>query len=75
MQSFKRRKIDAFLLELGNVAKHFHGKIKGRKRVCYQCKRVGTKTPKGYPIESSFECVQCGIVLCRKVCFNDYHMY
>ena len=73
-QSSKRRKIETFLLEEGNAGQHFIDKIKGRKRQCIQCKRVGTKTPKGYPVESSFECVQCGVALCKEVCFVDYHM-
>ena len=73
-QSCKRRKIEAYLLEEGNAGKHFIDKIKGRKRQCVQCKRVGTKTPKGHPVESTFECVQCGVALCKEVCFADYHM-
>ena len=73
-QSCKHRKIKAYLLEEGNAGKHFIDKIKGRKRQCVQCKRVGTKTPKGRPVESTFECVQCGIALCKEVCFADYHM-
>ena len=73
-QSSKRRKIEAFSLEEGNAGKHFIDKIKGRKRECVQCKRVGTKTPKGRPVETSFECVQCGVALCKVVCFCDYHV-
>ena len=44
-QSSKRRKIETFSLEEGNAGQHFIDKIKGRKRQCIQCKRVGTKTP------------------------------
>lgn len=73
-QSSKRRKIEAFALEQGNSSKHFIDKIEGRKRQCVQCKREGAKTPKGRPIETSFECVQCSVALCKEVCFNDYHM-
>ena len=73
-QSSKRRKIKTFSLEEGNAGQHFIDRIKGRKRQCIQCKRVGTKTPKGYPVESSFECVQLGVALCKEVCFVDYHM-
>ena len=73
-QSSKRRKIETFLLEEGNGGQHFIDKITGRKRQCIQFKRVGTKTPKGYPIKSSFEWVQCSVVLCREVWFIDYHM-
>ena len=73
-QSSKRRKIEAYALEQGNSAKHFIDKIKGRKRQCVQCKREGARTPKGHPIETSFECVQCSVALCKEICFNDYHM-
>ena len=73
-QSSKRHKIDAHLLQEGNAGKHFIDKIKGRKRHCVQCMRVGTKTPKGRHVETTFECVQCGVALCKEVCFADYHM-
>ena len=55
-QSTKRRKFEAFSLEQGNAGRHFINKIKGRKRQCVQCKRVGFKSPKGRPVESTFEC-------------------
>lgn len=70
----KRRKIEAHFLQEGSEGKHFIDKIKGRKRQCVQCKRVGTKTPKGRPVESTFESVQCSVALCKEVCFADYHM-
>lgn len=73
-QPSKRRKIDNFYLDEGNAGKHFIDKIKGRKRQCVYCKKVGKKTPKGNPVESSFECVQCSIALCR-TCFYDFHGY
>ena len=66
-QSSNRRKIEAHLLQEGNAGKHLIDKIKGRKRQCVQCKRVGTKTPKGRPVETTFECVQCGVALCKEV--------
>ena len=66
-QSSKGRKIEAYLLEKGSAGKHLFDKIKGRKRQCVQCKRVGTKTPKGRPVESTFACVQCGVALCKEV--------
>lgn len=73
-QSSKRRKIETYALEQGNSGKHFIDKIRGRKRQCVQCKREGAKTPRGRPIETSFECVQCSVALCKEICFNDYHM-
>ena len=42
--SSKRRKIDEFSFDEGNAGKHFIDKIKGRKRQCVYCKRVGRKT-------------------------------
>ena len=53
-QSSKRHKIEAHLLQEENAGKHFIDK-KGRKRQCVQCKRVGTKTPKGRPVETTFD--------------------
>ena len=49
-------------------------RLGGRKRLCVQHKRVGTKTPKGRPVETSFQCVQCSVALCQIVCFSDDHM-
>lgn len=75
-QSTKRRKIENFSLEEENAGKHFCEKIKGikrGKRQCVRCKRVGIKTPKGGPVETSYECVQCGVALCRVNCFAIYH--
>ena len=73
-QSSKLCKIEAHLLQEVNAGKHFIDKIKGRKRQCVQCKRLGTKTSKGRPVETTFECVQCSLALCKDVCFADYHM-
>jgi len=73
-QSSKCCKIEAYLPEEENAGKHFIAKILGTQRQCVQCKWVGTKTPKGHPIESTFECVQCSVTLCKEVCFVDYHM-
>ena len=72
-QSSKRRKIDDLSLEEGNAGKHFCEKIQGRKRQCVRCKRVGIKTPSGRAVETSFQCVQCGVALCQVNCFNVYH--
>lgn len=73
-QSTKRRKIERTLAH-ENAGKHFSDKIQGRKRQCVFCKELGKKTPKGRAIETTFECVQCGVALCRKDCFASYHMY
>ena len=72
-QATKRRKVETLSLAPGNAAKHFCVKITGRKMGCVQCKKVGHKTAKGRAIESSFECIQCGVALCKVDCFNRYH--
>ncbi|KAK3750301.1 hypothetical protein QZH41_001777 [Actinostola sp. cb2023] len=69
----KRKKIDSLSLDPENAGKHFVVKIKGRKRGCVQCKKNGSTTPKGRTIESTFECLQCGVALCKMDCFRDYH--
>ena len=65
-QSTMCHKIENFSLEETNASKHFCEKIKGikrKKRQCVQCKRVGIKTPKGGPVETSYECVQSGVAI------------
>lgn len=69
----KRKKIDNFSLDPLNAAKHFIIKIKGRKRGCVMCKKRRDKTEKGRAIETTFECIQCGVALCKLDCFRDYH--
>ena len=72
-QSLKRKKIQTLSLGEENAGKHFIDKIKGRKRQCVRCKRVGIKTPSGRPVETSTECVQCGVALCKVNCFAIFH--
>ncbi|RUA04709.1 MAG: hypothetical protein DSY43_05900, partial [Gammaproteobacteria bacterium] len=61
----KRKKIEDSSLFPGNAGKHFIEKIHGRKKECVQCKKRGRNTPKDRPIESSYECLQCGVTLCK----------
>ena len=70
----KHRKIENLSFSAANVNRHFSVHIEGRKKVCVQCKRVGRKTPKGRSVETSFQCLQCNVPLC-KTCFNAFHMY
>ena len=70
----KRRKIDNLSFSVANINRHFSVHIEGRKKVCVQCNRVGRKTPKGRSVETSFQCLQGSIPLC-KTCFNAFHMY
>ena len=52
---------------------HFICKIEGRKKECIQCKRLGRKTPKRRPRETSWKCSHCDIPLCKDNCFLEYH--
>ena len=70
--SAKRQKIENLSLSPANTDKHFIVKIEGRKKVCVHCKTVGRKTEGGHSVESSFQCLQCSVALC-KTCFHDYH--
>ena len=56
-----------------NASRHLIGKINGRKRQCVHCKIIGNSTPKGYPKETKFQCVQCSVALCQGQCFTNYH--
>ena len=48
---------------------HKRQKITGRKRTCVVCRNLGKKTLSGGRIESSWECSECKVCLC-KICFN-----
>ena len=55
------------------IKHHLLVKIEGRKRQCVRCSMQGIKTPKGYPVETSFICKFCKLPLCKKLCFGLYH--
>jgi len=65
----KRRKINQFYLDPFNAGRHVIDKTKGRKRTCIQCKKMGNKTAKGRVVETTYECVQCSVTLCKVDCF------
>ena len=69
----KRRKIDELALSSPNTGSHFIVKVQGRKKVCVHCKKIGRKTASVRAVESSFQCLQCSVVLCE-TCFSDFHM-
>ena len=71
--SAKRRKIENLSVAAENIGKHFSVKIEGRKKVCVHCKRVGRKTSGGRSVETTFQCLQCNVALC-KTCFHEYHV-
>lgn len=52
---------------------HVSVHVGGRKRMCLQCSKAGRRTPKGYKVETSFECNLCKVALCRTTCHNSYH--
>ena len=70
--SAKHRKIDNLSLDPGNAGTHFIIKIEGRKKVCVYCERLGRKTVSGRSVETTFQCLQCNVALC-KTCFHDFH--
>lgn len=51
---------------------HISVHVQGRKRKCVQCIQAGRRTPKGYKVETRFECSLCKVALCR-TCHNEYH--
>ncbi|XP_048577203.1 piggyBac transposable element-derived protein 4-like [Nematostella vectensis] len=52
-----------------HVATH----VEGRKRACVLCSKKGKTTPKGYKIETYYECAVCKVGLCRKGCHQAFH--
>ena len=65
-------KIEHLSVAPENMGKQFTCKIEGRKKVCVYCKTVGKKTSGGYSVETTFQCLQCSVALC-KTCFHEYH--
>ncbi|KAK3735138.1 hypothetical protein QZH41_000008 [Actinostola sp. cb2023] len=57
-----------------DLTSHKSVRIDGRNKQCINCKKVGRKTPKGYPVETKFKCEQCGASLCQGPCFRDFHL-
>ena len=51
---------------------HVSVHVEGRKRKCFQCSKAGRRTPKGYKVETRFECRLCKVALC-KPCHDEYH--
>ena len=58
-----------------NAAGHFVTRREGnaRKRHCVQCKRDGRKTASDRAKETIYECSQCGVALCKDLCFLRFH--
>lgn len=52
---------------------HVSVHVEGRKRKCVQCSKAGRRTPKGYKVETRFECSLCKVALCRTTCHNEFH--
>ena len=52
---------------------HVSVHIEGRKRKCIQYIESGQRTPKGYKVETRYECSICKVALCRTGCHNDFH--
>ncbi|XP_060070455.1 piggyBac transposable element-derived protein 4-like [Ylistrum balloti] len=70
----KSKKCNRSVLVAAESIKHHHlEKIEGRKKMCRECSMQKRKTPKGYPIETSYKCKFCDIPLCRVGCFAAFH--
>ena len=54
------------------LQEHVSVKVEGRKRKCVQCIKTGRRTPRGYKIETRFECKLCKVALCQ-TCHNAFH--
>ena len=54
-------------------AAHVSVHVEGRKRKCVLCSKAGRRTPKGYKVETRFECSLCKVALCRTMCHNLFH--
>ena len=52
---------------------HVSVHVEGGKRKCVLCSKAGRRTPKGYKVETRFECSLCKVALCRTMCHNLYH--
>ena len=75
---FKIRPILSIVLnniQQHSVAREAHVSVhvEGRKRKCVLCSKAGRRTPKGYKVETRFECSLCKVALCRTMCHNLYH--
>lgn len=71
-QKRKRHSLEGLSGSVVGLEEHVSVKVEGRKRKCVHCIRAGRRTPKGYKIETCFECKLCKVALCR-TCHNDFH--
>ncbi|XP_070548372.1 piggyBac transposable element-derived protein 4-like [Ptychodera flava] len=64
-------------INIDNIANHscevLSPNAKRKKKCCRQCSKTGKKTPKGYPVETTWGCKQCNVYLCKSECFLQYH--
>ena len=61
-------------LILDRINGHDLVRIEGRSRTCRVCSKNGIKTDRGFKRQSSYECEQCKVALCRRPCFIDFHV-
>jgi hypothetical protein len=52
---------------------HTSQKISGHAKVCALCIEKKKKAPSGRGKETTYECKQCDLPLCRVGCFLEYH--
>ena len=51
---------------------HISVHVQGRKRKCVQCIQARRRTPKGYKVETRFECSLYKVTM-NATCHNEYH--
>ena len=69
----KRRSLDVPSETAVDPGQHISVHVEGRKRKCVACIKAGRRTPKGYKVETRFECKLCKVALCP-TCHNEFHM-
>lgn len=70
---YASRKMQRNLLPLQNENRHSVEKIDGRGKVCVYCSANKKQAASGRGVQTSFQCKQCVVPLCRYNCFLKYH--
>ncbi|KAL8579126.1 hypothetical protein ACOMHN_036065 [Nucella lapillus] len=63
------------LLASGRLGPHIPSKITTRRaqRNCVLCTQSGKFTASGFRVRTSWECIMCGVALCKEGCFDHFH--
>ena len=60
----KRHSLDSVNQTAVDPGEHISVHVEWRKRKCVLCIKAGRRTPKGYKVETCFECKLCEVALC-----------